>query len=40
MFLKIDFISSRQRITAKFAEVRKIATAFFRVQNFGQLRQS
>ena len=39
MLLKIDFISSRQPITAKFAELREIATAFFHAQNFCKLRQ-
>ena len=34
MLLKIDFNSSRQPITAKFAELREIATAFIHVQNF------
>ena len=34
MLLKIDFNSSRQPITAKFAEFREIATAFIHVQNF------
>ena len=37
--LKIDFISSRQPITAKFAELREIATAFIHAQNFCKLRQ-
>ena len=39
MLLKIDFISSRQPITAKFAELREIAIAFIHVQNFCKLRQ-
>ena len=34
MLLKIDFISSRQPITAKFEKLREIATAIIRVQNF------
>ena len=39
ILVKIDFISSRQPITAMFAEFRKIATAFIRVENFCKLRQ-
>ena len=39
MLIKIDFISSRQRITAKFAQLRDFATVFIRVQNFCNLQQ-
>ena len=34
MLLKIDFNSSRQPITAKFAELREIATTIIHVHNF------
>ena len=40
MLLKIDFISGRQPITAKFAEIWENATAFILVQDFCKLRQS